>query len=428
MLQLKNFSAIVKNESLCNRMIVLILFIYPALLLTVKGSVGVLFGLLLIISAIQLYRMRKSPSVSHWDGVGVAFALAMASPVVAIFLSQAYHGDFKAPPYDWASRFLFAIPIFLVLRQTKIHTVSILQLALPLGALATYIALIQHPFVVYVDGQVRGMTTLQAFNLIHFSDSALMLGFLALFSINSEKKDHALILTLKLCAFIAGIYMSIQSGERGGWIAIPPLLLLWVITYHSKGKLRSTLGIATLSAIALICLSYYYIDHVQHRIYSAWNDLINFAHGNKDSPIGIRLQLWMAAIQIFMENPFFGVGPGGFAHAMPTLSATGVLTPVAANMGTAEVHNEILAKCAGTGLFGLASILSIYLVPLFIFLRATKSTLPPVKTAGVMGLCLVTGFFIFGLTAEIFNLRMTATFFSLTLAALMAASTHQPQK
>jgi O-antigen ligase len=41
-----------------------------------------------------------------------------------------------------------------------------------------------------------------------------------------------------------------------------------------------------------------------------------------------------------------------------------------------------------------------------------------------MGICLVLGFFIFGLTVEIFNLKMTATFFAFTLAVLMAAATH----
>jgi O-antigen ligase len=41
-----------------------------------------------------------------------------------------------------------------------------------------------------------------------------------------------------------------------------------------------------------------------------------------------------------------------------------------------------------------------------------------------MGICLVIGFFIFGLTVEIFNLKMTATFFAFTLAVLMAVAMH----
>jgi O-antigen ligase len=43
-----------------------------------------------------------------------------------------------------------------------------------------------------------------------------------------------------------------------------------------------------------------------------------------------------------------------------------------------------------------------------------------------MGICLTFGFFVFGLTVETFNLKMTAAFYSLTVAALLAAATRKP--
>lgn len=422
MFQLKNFFTMVKNESLTNRMVMLILLSYPALVLIVKGSMGVLFGLLLIIAAAQLYRMRKSPSISHWDGYSIAFALAMASPMVAIFLSQAYHGNFRSPPYDWASRFLLCIPIFLALRQTNIGTKTILQFGIPLGLLAGLIKLELDPFI-WAD-VINRSTPYQGFNLIHFSATALMFGFLSLFSINWEGKDHGMILALKLCGFLAGVYMSLQAGERGSWIAIPPLLLLWIAA-HNREKLWLKLGITILMIVSTIWVSYFLTEIVHDRVNSAFNELSNFAGAKTDTSIGIRLQLWQAALHLFIEHPFFGVGPNGFEQAIPALTADGMLTPYASKLGYSEVHNEILAKCANTGLFGLLSILSIYLVPLFIFWRSTKSVESGMSVAGFMGICLVSGFFIFGLTAEIFNLKMTAAFFSFTLAVLMAAATNK---
>lgn len=420
--QSDSFFAMVKNESNTNRIIMLILLSYPALLLTVRSSMGVLFGVLLIISAIQLYRMRKSLLTSHWDGYSIAFALAMASPIVAIFLSEAYHGDFKSPPYDWASRFLLAIPIFLALRQTNIRTITVLQFGMPLGALAGLIVLLVHPFA-WGDRY----TTSEFFNLIHFSDTALMLGFLSLFSINWERKDPALILALKLCGFIAGMYMSIQSGERGGWLAIPLLLPLWV-TAHSQKKLWLKLGIAIPVIIGAVWLSYSMPGIVHDRVDLISSDLNNYTHGNKDTSLGIRLQHWQAALHLLSEHPFFGVGPNGFEKAMPELQSSGLLTPEAARMGSAEVHNEILEKCAETGLFGLFSLLSVYLVPVLIFWHTRKATESSIRIASFMGICLVLGFFLFGLTVEIFNLRMTAGFFSFTLAVLMAAATHRERE
>lgn len=417
---LKQFFILVQHDTITNRIIMLILLCYPALLLTVNGSMGILYFLLLIVSLVNLYRMRASLSVSHWDSYSIAFAVAMASPMVAIFLSQAYHGNFKAMPYDWASRFLLCIPIYLALRQTNIRTATILQLGIPIGTLVGFAVLKLHPYV-WLEGRA---TTSPAFNLIHFSDTALILGFLSLFCINWGRKDHPLTLTLKLCAFLAGVYMSVQSGERGGWLAILPLLLLWVIS-RTRKNLPLKLSIAALVLICTAWLSYSQIDIVQHRVDTIYNDLISFAHNSKDTSAGIRLQLWQAAISLFISNPIFGIGPNEFAHAMPTLYSNGMLTATAANMGNSEVHNEILEKCADTGLFGLLAIISVYIVPIYIFWRSTKSTESTIKFSGFMGICLVLGFFIFGLTVEIFNLKMTAAFFSLTLAVLMAMATHK---
>lgn len=423
MLPSNNLFTLMKSEPIRNRIIILILLCYPSLVLTVRGGMGVLFFLLFIISLSCLYRMRGTLSESHWDSYSIAFVLAMASPVVAIFLSQAYHGQFEASSYDWASRFLLSVPIFLALRQTNVRVIAVMQFAFPLGALATFIALILHPVHPSLWAEGRS-TTSYAFNLIHFGDTALMLGFLSLFSINWMRKDSSPILILKLAGFLAGLYMSIQTGQRGGWIAIAPVFLLWVISLDS-GRLWPRLAIAALVIVCAAWLSYTFVDMVHLRLNNFWQDVSNFTDGNKDTSLGIRLQHWRAAVFLFSENPLFGVGPGGFSQAMPALSQQGLLTPAAAGLGNAEVHSEIFAKGAETGIFGLLSLLSIYVVPTAIFLKTTRAGAPQLRQAAFMGMCLVVGFFIFGLTVEIFNLKMTASFFSLTLAVLMAASVNK---
>ena len=413
-----NMFALLKSESAINRIIILILLCYPAFLLTVRGSVGVLFFLLLLLSLVTLYRARKSPRAPHWDKYSIAFALAMSSPVLAIFLSQAYHGEFKAPYYDWAARFLLAIPIFLALRQTSIRVLSILQYGMPIGALVGLLALKLHPF----DWGGR-YTTSEFFNLIHFSDTALVLGFLSLFSINWKREDSPSILAFKLCGFLAGIYMSIQSGERGSWVAIPLLLLLWTIL-NVRERRWLKFGIAALVVISASWLSYLLIDVVHTRIGYIFSDIDGYAHGNKDTSVGVRIQLYLAALHLFIEHPFFGVGPGGFAQAIPDLVSSGKLTYFGGVLGKAEIHNEILAKCAETGLFGLLSILSVYLVPAAILWRSLNNPIAQKMIAGMMGLGLITGFFVFGLTVEIFDLKMTAAFYALTLAVIVATATN----
>lgn len=405
------------DNPVINRIVMLILLSCPMLLLSVQGGMNALLFLLVITSFFYLFRRPKSPATRLWDGYGIAFAIAMASPILAVLFSHAYHGTFSAPSLDGPSRFLFAIPVFLALRQMEIRSITILQYGLPLGALsALFVAMIAWP-----KWEVDHSYFV---NSIHFGDLALMLGFLSLFSINWETRDRVPLLFLKICGFLAGLYLSVQSDARGGWVAFPVLLFIWWFSHNPKNSWPKRIA-AILFILLVALLGYVLIGMIQHRMDLIYQDFADFQQGNKDTSIGIRLQLWQVAYYLFSEHPVFGVGPGGFAQMMTPLSDNGMLTPIAASYGRGEVHNEILAKAADLGIFGLLSIVSVYAIPLIIFMRSTRSRISQEKSAAFMGICLVTGFFIFGLTVEIFNLKMTAAFYSLTVAVLLAAATHK---
>src|SRR5450759_424068 len=405
------------NNLVINRIVMLILLSYPMLLLTVQGGMNGLLFLLVITSLFYLFRTPKYPTTRLWDGYSIAFAIAMASPILAVLLSQAYHGIFSAPPLDGPSRFLFAIPVFLALRQSEMRIMTFLQYGLPLGALsALFGAMIAWP-----KWEVDHSYFV---NSIHFGDLALMLGFLSLFSINWEKRDRVPVLILKICGFLVGLYLSVQSDARGGWAAFPVLLFIWWRSHNPKNSWPKRM-VAILLILLVALLGYVLIGMVQHRMDLIYQDFADFHQGSKDTSIGIRLQLWQAACYLFSEHPIFGAGPGGFAQMLTPLSNSGMLTPIAASYGRGEVHNEILAKSSELGMFGLMSIVSVYAVPLIIFIRSTRSRVSQEKSAAFMGICLVTGFFIFGLSVEIFNLKMTGSFYSLTLAVLLAAATHK---
>ena len=68
--------------------------------------------------------------------------------------------------------------------------------------------------------------------------------------------------------------------------------------------------------------------------------------------------------------------------------------------------------------------MSIYFVPFYFFLKAVKSDSAqrPARLAAMMGMCVTLGFFVFGLTVETFDLKLTAAFYSLTIAVLLAVS------
>lgn len=391
-----------------------ILLCYPALLFLVRGGMN---GSLFLLTLLSLYLLiSRKAWKNHPERPDVYFSIAMASGLLAILLSQLYHHDMTARYFDSDARFLLAIPVMLGLRHVGSRTLSLMQYAFPLGAIAAFAA------VMATDPHVTTYASTSFMNHIHLGDMALLLGFLSLFSVNWIGEDHVTVKLFKLLGLIAGSYVSVVSSARGGWIAIPVFVLVY-FHFRVSGKLYSKAAIAMLLLGLAAGFAYLLIEPVHQRIWMIYSDLSKFSGGQTDTSIGVRLQLWQAALHLFAQHPLFGVGAAGYANAMDGLSASGLITPIAAGLGKGEVHNEILAHTVRFGVFGLASILAVYFVPFALFLRAARTRVRQQNVAAMLGMCVTLGFFVFGLTVETFDLKMTAAFYSLTVAVLLAIAT-----
>ena len=396
----------------------IILLIYPALFFLKQGGMN---GALFLIAIAALVLMTASPKTNGktLDDSAIVFILAMSSGLIVTLISQLYHQDLSARYFDSASRFLLAVPVLLALRATSMRTLAIVQYSFPLGAISSLAA------VMIANPSARYNASTSYLNHIHLGDVALLLGFLSAFSIDWVKRDRLAVRMLKMSGLVAGLIISVLSSARGGWIAIPVFLGVFAY-FHIKGNFLIRVALATVLFGVVGLLGYLFVEPIHQRLGMIYSDLTSFTSGNVDTSIGIRLQLWKAAFRLIAENPIFGVGADGFGKAMDALSASGFITPVAAGYGKGEVHNEILAQTVRSGIFGLCSILAIYFVPFFLFLRAARSGTPQQKGAAMMGMCVTLGFFMFGLTVETFDLKMTAAFYSLTVAVLLAAAIHEP--
>lgn len=393
-------------------------------MIAIQGGMNGVFLLLLILSIMVLILRPSSMSPVVWDKEMVAYLVAMAALPMATFLSQSYHQDYNAPPYDAASRFLLAVPILLLLRRVKFNVVAVVQYGFPTGAIVGLIVgLIEYDVTIYSRLRTSFL------DAIHFGDFELILGVLSLLSINWISRDVFALRMLKIAGFLAGIYASYASSSRGGWLAIPVFLAIFY--YFNVLKVSGkTLGVITLLVLTSVVSSYQfnqnirqYIQGINYYIFNGPSDEIKeFYRGNPDTDTGVRLQLYKAAIQIFARNPLFGVGTEGFKDAMTPMQQSGELTASAAAVGRGEVHNEILSRTVGMGIFGLVAILLIFIVPLKIFIRRARSVTAQVRQSGILGITFVSGFFVFGLTVDILNLTMASAFYSFTVAVLLAAS------
>lgn len=390
----------------------LLLLVYPVFMLTVKGGMNVIFFIMLILALLTAIVRPKGMSVVVWQREWTVFAVAMFAIPIAIFISQSFNQHYTPHPYDSASRYFLAIPVFLLLHRLRSNVFVVLQFAFPVAAIASLLMTKD-----YSGEGRRGLLTL---DLIHFGDFELLLGVLSLFSLHWFKHDNLLTRALKIAGFVAGIAASFASGSRGGWLAIP--LFAAIFLYFKVTKISLRVMFSTFIAVATGCALLFSLNAtVNHRIHELSNDIATFNQGNHDTSAGIRWQLYKAAVDVFSRHPLYGVGVEGFGQEIQPMVTAGKITPYAAEMGRGEIHNDILSKAVAMGFFGLMAILAVYLVPLRLFWRASKSASTPVRHSAILGITFVSGFMVFGLTVEILNLTMAVAFYSFTVAVLLAA-------
>jgi O-antigen ligase len=388
-----------------------ILLAYPSAMLLVRGGMNGAFILMLLVAILAWVVRPKDMGRVVWRGEWTPYVVGMFAMTAAILISQSWFAEYDDHPFDAASRYWLAIPIFLLLQRVSWQTFSPLQYAFPIAAILGL--LMSHD----MDGR-SGVDTL---DLIHFGDFELSLGVLSVMSINWFGKDTRALRWLKIAGLLAGLWASIASGSRGGWLAIPLFVVL--IVYFRAGRMSWRVVGSSASIIVLMgALLFAAASSVQQRLDNLSDAMTDLSQGRQaDTSIGIRLQLYKAALEIFIRNPVFGVGPEGFAEQMKPMAAAGKLTPQAAYLGEGEVHNDILSKAAGMGIFGVLAILAVYLAPMRLFWRAARSDAACVRRSGEMGFAFVGGFIVYGLTVEFLNLTMATAFYSFTVAVLLAA-------
>jgi len=400
-----------------NPLAALFLLTYPFIAVLVHGGASAVFLAAAVISFVAL--MRRSPHA--YPGFvrqrgDIALCIALAAPLAAVIISSAWHAHVVPRTWDSPSRFVAAIPLFLVLRRQGPNVLKWADLSFSFGALISLVLAVLSPRDWGVGR--AGSTFL---NPIHFGDIALALGVLSLISLNWWRKDSCAVRALKIAAFLAGLGATLLSGSRGAWVAIPVVALV-IVYARGRGKPWYRNAAIPLAVVAVLAATYGLSGTVRDRMGDISTDIVSYEHGSKDTPVGIRLQLYEAAVTVIERQPVFGLGDDGFADEMKSLAQKGQLTPLAAQFGEGETHNQLLAYSANYGLVGGVMLLAIYLVPIWYFWRRVNAPLNATRRSALMGLAFVVSFLIFGMTVETFDLKSTVSFYVAVLVVLAAAA------
>ena len=241
-------------------------------------------------------------------------------------------------------------------------------------------------------------------NPILFGDISVLLAFASLISW-SHFKSNKILRILPILGFVLGLLASVNSLARGSWVAIPLLtiVVMYYLYIHLENKKRLIIPLVVI-IIALAGTSFVGWGKIEPRVTIAVKEFQEYFAGESyQTPVGYRLETYKGGLLVLKENPLYGVGLGHRAKAFDDLESRGLLRDLSM---IKNAHNQILEDGIDKGLLGIASYLTfMFFLLIHFYKRLTKSP------TNMMGLILIVGFVVFGLTNITFTHGTFNTFF-----------------
>ncbi|CAH2791898.1 MAG: FIG01270238: hypothetical protein [uncultured Paraburkholderia sp.] len=390
-----------------------LLFLAPAVNLVWRGGTGYCFFAILAPSLGAAVANRRMPG--YFSGLRTYrwFTVGMLAFVVAIGVQQLLFGYWLPRQFDALSRFVFALPIFLLLRQLPSCHLRMIGWGCAAGALAVGIwAIVDQPPGGWTDAnRLNNSYT----NAIPFGDTALLLAFLSVFTLGWDRPRDWRVLGVRILALVSGGYASYLSGTRGSWLAVPVFVVLLGMQYqwfvHKKRLLVATLVILVVAGSLLST------ERIQKRISEATTDFSMLHQGEDYTSVGLRLQLWNASRLIFEHHPVYGVGKGHLDEELGLMAKRG---EVKAEIVNERAHSDFFSTLAEMGAIGVACLLLFYFGSAVYFWCYRLSTDPAIRAASYAGLAVATSTVIFGLTIDVLVPIMVTVLLALLIATFLA--------
>ncbi len=395
----------------------------PLFVLTVRGWANIVLFAGMLLCCAFLFRTQRpqlDPSQRPWVW---ALVVAMLAPFAAVFISSLLQADIYSARFDSPSRSLAGIPILLFVIRTRFDAARVLQYSLPAALAVTlgqqYFAPQPHKW------GVDRMATYFADPLV-FGYLSLAFGLTCLMSIRlraDERTGPPWLLAIQMAGFALGIYLSIHSGSRTGWLALPIVLAVWLHINWTGAKRGAELAVFAAAALTS-ALVYFLSDTVHTRVQLAVGDLVHYPWNGVvtlDTSVGLRITYLRMAWDIFIAHPLVGIGDT--KSAIEQLTAFPYATPLALHLAfMAGFHNEVVTNTVRSGVWGGLAAIAILFVPLVIFARHLRDSDAVARRNAALGIAFSTCIVVSSLTTEVLDLKYTASFYAVMIALLCGAT------
>jgi len=418
---MKNKKVLFRNT--IERMVVVFFGMAPLFLVTVRSWIN---AILILGSFACIFLLIKSKSevestqnnCQRWIQL---VCLTLTAPMLAIMFSSLMRSKFTWADFDSPARFLLSTMIFLFAIRKRINILYILQYAAPASLLITcaHQLLFPQPRLWGADR----MSTYFADPLV-FGYTSLTLGLISLVSINLVNRDSKSVITFKLIGLGTGLYLSIMSGSRTGWVAAPIIIAIWLYQKFGRSDKR-TYFIALIITITLFFGLFNFSSIVSQRLGTAFSEIINYPWTGlaPETSVGLRITFLRIAFDMFMSNPIVGFGDTRLELAPLPAHIYTYATPESLRMAfISGFHNEIVTNAIRSGLGGLVASVMLFFVPIYIYFKKLNSVDQIQRGNALIGLIFTICVLISSFSTEVFDLKYTASFYALMTALLCASS------
>jgi len=393
-----------------------LVFFTSAFFLTLKSTATTSLFLMFFICSWSIIKTPRYYFAARGPQFWVLI-LCLLSPFLAEVLAQAGRGSFIGSSLDGPSRAILAAGIFTYLsKKDCTNLLSALGIGSAVGIVLVFLYLQVFPEHYWGD---RAATYFV--DPITLPCYAVVLLGLYLFG-DYPKVPKKVSNFAKLLISILTIYVAIESQSRSAWVSGIILGVIYIL-YSFRASLMKQILFMVALALGVFAI-FTFSDVVATRSSAAYLGLVSFLEGGggQQSSTGQRMILLLIDFELIKDNLFFGVADGAMPpyenikSRIPSINEEIYMIKVLAGS-----HSELSAQLVRKGLFlGGFVLWGLLLYPLYLVSCKfrSRSTAGLGLAAGIYGL--IVPLFFSGLTIQVFNLKMTISFYMLCLAILLA--------
>jgi O-antigen ligase len=363
----------VSKELIFQRLVYLLVFLFPIAGMSLRGWNAYIFSALVIIGLISLKRDRK-PLYKEERVLLFLFFVAFLIFITSSMVNGWEREAIKALGKEVI--FLLFIPLYVLVRRFEDSGKWLLR-----GVIAGAIVLgLQSGYELEFLNSARGEGV---YSPIIFGSFAVLYTFLIVGTLRfgSRRAIYWLIILLSIGM---ALYAAAYAGSRGAYVAIPVLLVTLVFVRYRNWRGGVILG----AGLAIIVGAYLSVSFVTNRVDQAVKNSTSYFHesGNvnsaaRGSSAGVRFEMWKTAYLIYMDHPLFGVGRGHYKEATKIYVEQGLVNKHVSDHG--HPHNMYLDFLASNGIGGFVVVLAMLIYPALIFYRK-RALYRDSSTAGLL--------------------------------------------